>query len=48
MNIKRLLVLTGTVFSSITLVWMCLFFLSGLPGYARAASFNVCQSGFHR
>jgi hypothetical protein len=48
MNIKRLLVLTGTVLSSLTLVWMCLFFLSGPSEFARAASdtYTVCSAGW--
>ena len=47
MNIKRLLVLSGTVLSSLTLVWMCLFFLSGPPELARAAgdTYTVCPTG---
>ena len=45
MNIKRLLILVGTVLLGLTLVSMWLMFLSGPPVLTHAASYTVCTSG---
>ncbi len=45
MNIKRLLILTGTTLLGLTLASVWLLFLSGPPRLSRAASYTVCEAG---
>lgn len=45
MDFKRLLILIGTITLGLTLVSICMFFLSRPSEAARAASYTVCEAG---
>ena len=45
MNVKRLLILTGTIIFALALVSMWFLILSGAPVLTRAASYTVCEAG---